>query len=337
MVGMRGRRVLFLAALLVFAYLISAIPVVVAESGQIVVSFEAALHGIEWSDGNLNLGLWVEEVNGAYRLWFRVLAYKDLEAVTLQLLDRTESLPEGVARNPYHAKRIGQGSVDVKFWYPISQDAFPVIVFITYRVAWTSYIGPFTFYVSMALAAVSTLHEGIKRYGGRAAKGLVPLIAPLYFMLVGEEVLEHPVRKDIYWMIERLRICTAADVKDTLGISATVASWHLWMLESRGFIESTRVAGRIVYHSPKISGNAAASLFLLRNPTRKKIVEFLMDEGPSHIRGIARALSLSTETVKRNVDILVRYGVLVEKRSRDARIVSVNEEFLERLRSMEEA
>ncbi len=307
------------------------------DSGEIVVSFEAALQGIEWSDGNMRVSLWVEEVMGSYRLWFKVYAFKNLEAVTIRLLNCSGQPPAGVARNPYRTGRIAQNSVDVKFWFPLSKSEFPVVVQIEYRVSWVSFLGPFTVYATLILGAFSAFYQGAKKYGERVIKGVAPLIAPLYFMIMGEEVLEHPTRKDIYWLIEKERVCTASDIRDLLGISMTAASWHLWMLESRGFIQSTRVVGRIVYHSPKISGDAAASLYLLRSPTRRKLVKYLLQNGPAHIRGIARALSLSTETVKRNADILMRYGVLEERRMQDQRLLLVNKEFVDRLMRLGEA
>jgi len=66
-------------------------------------------------------------------------------------------------------------------------------------------------------------------------------------------------------------------------------------------------------------------------------VKYLLQNGPAHIRGIARALSLSTETVKRNADILMRYGVLEERRMQDQRLLLVNKEFVDRLMRLGEA
>jgi len=61
----------------------------------------------------------------------------------------------------------------------------------------------------------------------------------------------------------------------------------------------------------------------MRNPTRRSILALLEREGPQPIRSLAEGLGVSTETVKRNVDILERLGLVETRRVRGKRIVSL--------------
>ncbi len=88
-------------------------------------------------------------------------------------------------------------------------------------------------------------------------------------------------------------------------------------------ITSEEILGERVYFLPGRRRDAAVRV-ALRNSTLKNILVLLEREGPQPIRPLADRLGVSTGTLKRNVDILEKLGLVETRRVMGRRLVSLS-------------
>lgn len=139
---------------------------------------------------------------------------------------------------------------------------------------------------------------------------------------VRSEVLSHPVRAVLLSLLDDVGAASVSELSDELQIPRSTLSHHLAVMERSGLVKSEEMLGERVYFLPGRRQDAAVRA-AMRNPTRRNILALLEREGPQPIRSLAEGLGVSTETVKRNVDILERLGLVETRRVRGKRIVSL--------------
>ncbi|RLG48843.1 MAG: hypothetical protein DRO06_00655 [Thermoproteota archaeon] len=175
---------------------------------------------------------------------------------------------------------------------------------------------------ALALAVVSTAALGVSLLDRLRRPRLPPIPIPLLKVVV-RDPLKSPIRRRIYQLVVSRPGISASDVADALQISRASSSWHLSLLERTGLIRSTLIGGRRrIFFSPSSEREALVN-FALASPTRSAIYSLLRERGPLCIREIARSLGFSTETVKRNVDVLEALGMVRSRRAGRKRLIFV--------------
>jgi len=151
---------------------------------------------------------------------------------------------------------------------------------------------------------------------------VVSLLPLAIIRIKGRDVLENRTRAEIMEAIRNSAGMSVTDVARKLRISRSAAAWHLSLLERGGLVRKVRVGNLTLYYC----GREWTKALLFGN--RRRIVEHLMRKGPRGIREIAEELGISTETAKRNVDLLQSLGVLESRREGRKRIVFLSERFV---------
>ncbi len=134
--------------------------------------------------------------------------------------------------------------------------------------------------------------------------------------------LAHPTRAVLFALIRDAGAASLGELSSRLGLPRSTLAYHLSVLEREGLLSSEDLVGEKMFFPP--GGREGALLrAAVRSRTRRRILESLAGEGPASIRGLASRLGLSTETVKRNVDLLERFGLVVSERVGRRRVVSL--------------
>jgi len=135
--------------------------------------------------------------------------------------------------------------------------------------------------------------------------------------------LEHPVRAILLSLLQDVGAASASELSDELQIPRSTLSHHLGVMQREGLISSEEMLGERLYYLPGRRRDALVHA-ALKNPTRRSILAILEREGPRTIRSLSDELGVSTETVKRNVDILERLGLVTTRRVKGKRLISLS-------------
>ncbi len=136
-------------------------------------------------------------------------------------------------------------------------------------------------------------------------------------------VLSHPIRAVLLSLLDDVGAASVSELSDQLQIPRSTLKHHLGVMERAGLITSEEILGERIYFLPGRRRDAAVRV-ALRNSTRRNILVLLEREGPQPIRLLADRLGVSTETVKRNVDILEELGLVETRRVMGRRLVSLS-------------
>ncbi len=139
------------------------------------------------------------------------------------------------------------------------------------------------------------------------------------------DTLDHPVRAVLLSLLQDVGAASLSELSDELQIPRSTLSHHLGIMEREGLVTSEEILGERLYFLPGRRREAVVRA-ALRNPTRRSILTVLQEEGQQTIRSLADRLRVSTETVKRNVDILERLGLVITRRTRGRRIITLDGE-----------
>ncbi|MGC8932382.1 MAG: winged helix-turn-helix transcriptional regulator [Candidatus Methanodesulfokora sp.] len=208
-------------------------------------------------------------------------------------------------------------SIDIMSW----QESDPVEAadFISYIV---SLVAPNSIpVVVVAMASVASASYLLKEQQDKLFR-FVSSVPLAVIKIKGRDVLNNKRRVEIMEVLRRSAGMSANEIARTLKISRTAVLWHLSLLERAGIVNRVKVGNLTLYYC---SGNWARALLF---GNRKRIVEHLMRNGPRGIREIAEELGMSTETAKRNVDLLQSLGIVESRREGRRRIISLSNRFI---------
>lgn len=208
-------------------------------------------------------------------------------------------------------------SIDITSWQAV--DPVEAADFVSYVV---SLVAPNPLpAVVVAMASIASASYILKEQQDKLFRVLSPL--PLAVIRIkGRDVLNNRRRVEIIDILRRSAGMSADEIARMLGISRTAVIWHLSLLERSGLVNSMKVGRSTIYYC----GREWTKAMLFGN--RRRIVEHLMKNGPRGIRDIAEELGLSTETAKRNVDLLQSLGIVESRREGKKRLISLSSRFI---------
>jgi DNA-binding transcriptional ArsR family regulator len=175
--------------------------------------------------------------------------------------------------------------------------------------------------VVVAAASIASASYILKEQQEKLFK-VISLVPLAIIKIKGKSALENRRRVEIIEVLTRSAGMSISDVSKALGISKTAASWHLSILERSGLVMKAKIGNMTVYYC----GEGWQKALLFGN--RRKIVEHLMKNGPKGIREIAEELGISTETAKRNVDLLQSLGIVESRKEGRKRVIALSNKFV---------
>lgn len=162
------------------------------------------------------------------------------------------------------------------------------------------------------LGLLSSLAWAAQRYGSLGA-------IPLFSRIAKSQLLDHPVRSQIYELIRANPGVNVSEISRLLDLAWGTTTHHLQKLR-----QDRLVAIRVVSNQKCYFPNAGAFtphemdvLSATKNPTARRMAELVVKEGPHTHGEITRALGVSPALVSFYAERLVGAGVLA--RHRDGR------------------
>ncbi|MCA1813638.1 MAG: winged helix-turn-helix transcriptional regulator [Halobacteriales archaeon] len=160
-----------------------------------------------------------------------------------------------------------------------------------------------------------------------AGLGLALLAIPLYRRLVQRDVSEHPVRARLVEVVSATPGIHEMQAAKQLGISHTLAQYHVRMLVEFGALEVKRFGGRKCLFVPGRVGRAEKSILLAERAGKGGQLLDLVTEQPGiGQRDIARQLGIRESSVKWHLDRLAEQGLVVIAKDAAGKRVRLSDE-----------
>ncbi len=181
-----------------------------------------------------------------------------------------------------------------------------------------------TFTASAASVASFAIYEKyLKRVEGGIAGASIYLAASTAKI---RDPLKNAVRAEIYEELKREPL-TLKELKERTGLSKSSLLWHLGVLERAGLIRSDIFTGIKFYYVPGRTFDVKIKAMAM-NPTRVRILKILSNDSKGdgiYLRGLAKELGMSTESIKRNLDFLEGIGLVESIYSKGRRYIRLTE------------
>lgn len=159
-----------------------------------------------------------------------------------------------------------------------------------------------------------------------AGLGAVALAVPLYRRIARGRVLHHDVRGRILALVRENPGLHESAAAKTLGISHTLAQYHVRMLAEFGFVEVKRFGGRKHLFAAGQLGRAEKSLLLAEKGRGAQLVDLVAAQPGIAQRELARAMGVRESSVKWHLDRLEAQGVVLVARGLDGKRVRLSPE-----------
>ncbi len=166
----------------------------------------------------------------------------------------------------------------------------------------------------------SAYDDGLVWGVGVGGAGALALLGYLYYLGVGglrhvdrENVLEHPMRKQL---LETIQVHPGVHLRDLAGrhdTAVTNTQWHLRKLEQAGLVKTQKMQGRRLYYPVEGGQESRMRAFenaALRNPNAERVSDFLSSHAGCNQRGLAEALKMNPGTVRWHLRKLESAGIV---------------------------
>jgi predicted transcriptional regulator len=133
---------------------------------------------------------------------------------------------------------------------------------------------------------------------------------------MSDDVLHLDIRKKIHTLIVGNPGLNLSTIAEMLGISVTLADYHLYYLEENGILTIEKEGGyKRYYVKGSIGVEDKKILSLLQQETPLNIVLFLLNQPRSKPRDIREKLDVSPALLTYYLKKLVKYGIIAETAS----------------------
>ncbi len=131
--------------------------------------------------------------------------------------------------------------------------------------------------------------------------------------LVKDNVLEVPLRVEIYDFITAMPGTNLAEIIEYHEIGHNQASWHLLWLEKFEFIRSNVIGTQKAFFKADFDKKYDEVFFYLRNSKVKQIIKLLKEQTKSiNPTKISEKLNIHYNTVRKYLDVLQKFNLLKE-------------------------
>lgn len=159
-----------------------------------------------------------------------------------------------------------------------------------------------------------------------AAFTLIALAVPLYRRIVRQQVAEHDVRSRIVAFVTQNPGLHESAVAKGLGISHTLAQYHVRMLAEFGLLEVKRFGGRKCLFTAGQVGRTEKTMMLAEKGRGAQVVDIIAAQPGIAQRELARALGIRESSVKWHLDRMEQNGVVVVERSLEGKRIRLSAE-----------
>lgn len=159
-----------------------------------------------------------------------------------------------------------------------------------------------------------------------AGAGLLALAIPLYRRIARAQVAGHDVRGRIVALVQAEPGLHESEAARRLGISHTLAQYHVRMLAEFGLVEVRKFGGRKCLFAAGQMGRAEKTLVLAEKGRGAQVVDIVASQPGIGQRELARALGIRESSVKWHLDRLEQNQVVVVERSLEGKRVRLSPE-----------
>lgn len=136
----------------------------------------------------------------------------------------------------------------------------------------------------------------------------------LYRRLSKDDILEHELRRRILDVVSDEPGVNASGLADRLDVCITTVLYHARVLAEADHLVVKRQGGEVRLVDPEAGCPATReTLCALRKPSKRAVIEALIDEPDATITSLADRLGRANSTVKKHVDDLVERGVVEDR------------------------
>jgi predicted transcriptional regulator/Ni/Co efflux regulator RcnB len=163
--------------------------------------------------------------------------------------------------------------------------------------------------MALALGGTLGLLALIQRYGSLAA-------IPLFSRIAKSDLLENKVRAEIFELIKANPGINVSEVSRRLDIAWGTATHHLQKLRAEKLVAIRSVANQKCYfvNGGTYTPGEMDLMSATKNPTAKRIAEFLVTSGPQCHQDISNTLGISPALVSFHMRKLLDAGVVARER-----------------------
>lgn len=180
-----------------------------------------------------------------------------------------------------------------------------------------------------ASAGSGSQQGGAALLGAFAAVAGLALLAvgvPLYRRIVRSRLLSNDQRQRILELVRQTPGLHENAVARALGISHTLAQYHVRMLEEFGFLEVKRFGGRKCLFAAGQMGRAEKTMVVAERGRGAVLVGLVAAQPGIAQRALARALGVRESTIKWHLDRLEQSGVVMVERGPEGKRVRLSPE-----------
>ena len=136
---------------------------------------------------------------------------------------------------------------------------------------------------------------------------------PLGSGLVREEILQIPLRREIYDLIRKNPGININEMERSLNIGSNQVLWHLNSLEKFQLIKSIRIGNQKAYYNYFLKKTDLEIFFYLRKEKVRQIIDLFNDKN-SHSglspTKISKQLNMHYNTIRKYLNILHEFGMI---------------------------
>lgn len=147
--------------------------------------------------------------------------------------------------------------------------------------------------------------------------------------LVRDDILEVQKRVEILDFITAMPGTYIKEIMDYNEVGANQAIWHLKYLEKFGFIRSKKFGNQKAYFKANFREEYDEIFFYLRNSKVKKIINLLKETEAINPTEISDRLSIHYNTIRKYLNILKKFNLLVEIDEKHKKEYLLNQDMLD--------
>lgn len=123
-------------------------------------------------------------------------------------------------------------------------------------------------------------------------------IAGILERISKENVMKNRTRREILDVIHQDGPMHFRDIMRSTGMTPNRTKYHLFVLERFGMVTRRQIGKFLVYSSSRKTQESDVIHFAMKNPSRRRIISYLLEHGESGASEIARYVNLTRSTVR---------------------------------------